>query len=197
MAEDIQKIESINPELPKPIAFNCWKHHLGYVQGILNNQPNFNKDDSFIREILQFIGTSQFDYYIGTLDIFKISNEVMAYLKSENITNFEEYKRWLISSDNDYRCISISDESNWTLRLGHSSNRYIHIHPSRHSKKTVRIKSSSLKTAYAFLFYYRSSDMEITIEKINSIRNKLAKLPTLKPTSPSSAVRRIIDLFVS
>lgn len=194
MAENQEEIKSINQELPKPIAFNCWKHHMGFVWNILNSQTN-SKNDSFIREILQFIGDSQLDYYLGNLDVFTISNETIERLKAESIFDQNNYKEWLTSGNTDYRCITLSDGSNWTLRLGQSNDRYIHIHPSRHSKKTIRVKSSTLKTAYAFLFYYGFSDAEISIERVNYVRNRLAKLPALKPTSPLIAVRRIIDLY--
>ncbi len=195
MAENYQDIKSINNELPKPIAFNCWKHHFGFVRNILNNPTNNSKNDNYIREIIQFIGESQFDYYLGNLDVFVVANEVSDYLKSQNAFNQIDYKEWLNSEGADFRCISLSAGSNWTLRLGQGNDRYIHIHPSRHSKKTVRVKSSSLKTAYAFLFFYGLSDAEISIEKVNYVRNRIAKLPALKPHSPLTALRRILDLY--
>lgn len=195
MVENHQEIKSINHELPKPIAFNCWKHHLGFVRNILDKQTNYSKSDIFLREIVQFIGESQFDYYLGTLDVFTLSNEVIDFLKSENAFSHNNYKEWLYSEGADYRCISLSDGSNWTLRLGQADDRYIHIHPSRHSKKTIRVKSSSLKTAYVFLFYYGLSDSEISIVKVNFVRSKFAKLPSLKLTSPLAAISRILNLF--
>ncbi len=196
MVDNQQEILSINYELPKPIAFNCWKHHLGYVRNVLDKQTNYSKNDTFLREIVQFIGESQFDYYLGTLDVFSISNEVIDYLKSVKAFSHNDFKEWLASEGADYRCISLSDGSNWTLRLGQGDDRYIHIHPSRHSKKTIRLKSSSLKTAYVFLFYYGLSDAEISIAKVNHVRNKFAKLPPLKLTSPLAAISRIINFFI-
>lgn len=195
MVENHQEIKSINHELPKPIALNCWKHHLGFVRNVLAKQSNYSKSDTFLHEIVQFIGGSQFDYYLGTLDVNTLSNEVIDFLKSENAFSPKNYKEWLNSEGIDYRCISLSDGSNWTLRLGQGDDRYIHIHPSRHSKKTIRVKSSSLKTAYVFLFYYGLSDSEISIVKVNSVRNKFAKLPALRLTSPLAAISRILNLF--
>lgn len=187
-------IKSLNNELPKPIAFNCWKHHLGFVKGFLQNQTNYSKSEPFIREVIQFIGTSQFDFYIGNQTPMGIVNEIVSILEKENVLVLSDYSNWLSKEGADYRCVFISDGSNWTLRLG-QGDRYVHIHPSRHSKKTVRVKSSSLKSVYAFLFHYGISDAEISIEKINFVRNRLAKLPTLKPNSPLAAITRIIKLF--
>lgn len=195
MSDSLKDIKSINYELPKPIVFNCWKHHLGYVKNALNTKPDYGRNETFIREVVQYIGESQFDYYVGVLDVFSIANEVISYLKSKNVVSPIEYQEWLISAGVDFRCILLSDGSSWTLRLGPSSDRYIHIHPSRHSKKTVRVKSSSLKTVYAFLFYYGLSEADVSIEKVNYIRNKFAKLPVFKPSSPLTAICRILDLF--
>jgi len=195
MSDSIKDIKSINYELPKPIVFNCWKHHLGYVRNTLNNKTDYGRNENFIREIVQFIGESQFDFYTGSLDVLSITNEVISYLKSQNVVSLIEYQEWLISEGVDFRCVLLSDGSSWTLRLGPGSDRYIHIHPSRHSKNTVRVKSSSLKTAYAFLLYYGLSDAEVSIEKVNFIRNKFAKLPVFKPSSPLTAICRILDLF--
>jgi hypothetical protein len=195
MDDNHQDIKSIIQKLPINIAFSCWKHHLGFARNALNNRTNYSKSDNFIREIVQLIGGSNIDYYIGTLDILTIANEVIDYLKTENAFNPTDYKEWLISENTEYRCILLSDGSNWTLRLGKADERYIHIHPSRYSKKTVRVKSSSLKTAYAFLLHYGLSDSEISTDKINLVRNKFVKLPALKPISPLTAIRRILDLF--
>lgn len=195
MSDNQNEVRSINYELPKPIAMNCWKHHLGYVTHILNNQTNYSKNEAFIREIVQYIGESQFDYYIGSLDIFSVAGEIMSYLKSKNASSQIEYQKWLASEGVDYRCISLSDGSSWTLRLAPGNDRYVHIHPSRHSKRTVKVKSSSLKTVYAFLFYYGLSDAEVSIDKVNYVRNKFAKLPVFKSSSPLTAIYRILDLF--
>jgi len=196
MVENSCEAKSINHELPKPIALNCWKHHLGYVKHLLNNQTNNSRDTAFIRDILQFIGESQFDFYIGNLDAHGISEEVINQMKLINTLNPTDYQAWICSEGRDYQCISLSDGSNWTLRLGQNQNRYIHIHPSRHSKKTIRVKNSTLKTVYAFLFYYGLSNAEISIEKINFIRNKMVKLPTFKATSALVAISRLFNHFI-
>jgi hypothetical protein len=195
MSDNQYEIKSICNELPQPIAFNCWKHHLGYVKNILFSQ-SVNRNEKYIQEIIQFIGESQFDLYTGALDIIGISNEIMNHLRLIDVINLEEYKGWVNSDGKDYRFITLSDGSNWTLRLGQSNYRFIHIHPSRHSKKSVRVKNSTLKTVYAFLFYYGIAEDEISIEKVNFVRNKFVKLPPFKPSSTLVAISRILDLFI-
>jgi hypothetical protein len=195
MPENQYEAKSINQTLPNPIAFNCWKHHLGYVRDIFLNQSNYTSSETFIREVIQFIGESQFDFYKGTLDVHAVSNEVIIFLESINALNMVDYKLFIQSDGKDYKCISLSDGSNWTLRLGQSEDRYVHIHPSRHSKKTIRVKSSTLKTVYAFLFYYRLNNDEISVEKVNFVRTRFAKLPPLKPASALIAISRTISFF--
>ena len=108
MVENQYEAKSLNYELPQPIALNCWKHHLGFVKHLLNNQTNYSKNEAFIREIIQFIGESQFDFYIGTLDAFSISNEVIGQLKLLNALDLIDYKAWICSEGKDYKCILLS-----------------------------------------------------------------------------------------
>jgi hypothetical protein len=197
MIDKLSETKSLNSELPKPVAFSSWKHHLGYVHNFLKKQNYPSPNDSFIREIPQFIGNSNIDFYSGSLDVVSISNEILRILDSEKINSINDYINWITSDGLDYRCAVLSDGSNWTLRLGQSENRYVHIHPSRHSKKTVRVKSSTLKTVYAFLLYYGLSDTQISVEKVNFVRNKFVKLPPLKMTSTLAAVSRMLSLFVA
>jgi len=196
MADNQYDSKSLSNELPKPIAFSSWKHHRGYVHQVLSNQNKVCSNESFILEVVQFLGDSNIDFYTGILDPKAISSEIIQKLESEKINNLSDYKNWLFTEDLDYKCISLSDGSNWTLRLGQSESRYVHIHPSRHSKKTVRVKSSTLKTAYAYLLYYGLSDIEFSVEKINFVRRKFVKLPPFKPTSAMVAVSRILEFFL-
>jgi len=188
--------KSLNNELLKPIAFSSWKHHFGYVQRILKNQNNSIKNDSFIYESILLLGDSNIDYYTGSLDENSISNEIVLILAAEKISSREDYTNWIASDGSDFKCIFLSDGSNWTIRLGQNGNRYVHIHPSRHSKKTIRVKSSTLKTAYAYLLYYGLSDIDFSVEKVNFVRRKFVKLPPFKPNSALVAVSRILDLFL-
>jgi len=196
MADNQYDSKSLNNELPKPFAFSSWKHHRGYVHQVLSNQNKALSNESFILEVVQFLGDSNIDFYTGILDVKAISSEIIQKLEAERINTLSDYKNWLSTEGSDFRCISLSDGSNWTLRLGQNESRYVHIHPSRHSKKTVRVKSSTLKTAYAFLLYYGLADIDLSVEKLNFVRRKFVKLPPFKPTSAMVAVSRILDFFL-
>jgi len=186
---------SINHGLPKPIAFNCWKHHLGYIKSALISNDSFNVNHLYIHEIIQFIGECPIDFYYGSLDPNSISNQIISQIESKFALNVDDYKEWIFSEGSDYKNVFLSDGSNWTLRLGINDDRYIHIHPSRYSKKTIRVKSSTLKTALAYYYHYGLLDDQISVEKVNYIRRKFVKLPPFKSTSPLVAVSRITALF--
>jgi len=195
MAEIVNGALSINQRLPKPIAFNCWKHHMGYIKDSLDSNESFSTSHLNIHEIIQFIGDTNVDFYYGDLDPISISNQIINHIEQEITISIDTYNEWICSEGNDYKTIYLSDGSNWTLRLGQIKERFIHIHPSRHSKKTVRVKSSTLKTVMAYFFTFGIYDVQISVEKINKVRSKIAKLPSLKPTAPLVAVFRIADRF--
>jgi hypothetical protein len=72
---------SLNLILPKPIAFNCWKHHLEYVKSTLDSNSYFNVSRLNIHEIIQHIGESNVDFYYGNLAPETISSQVISYLE--------------------------------------------------------------------------------------------------------------------
>jgi hypothetical protein len=196
MKDSQYELKSLNLQLTAPIAFNCWKHHVGFIKKVLNDKSNIG-NENFIREVILFIGESQFDLYAGVLDEQSISAEILQYLKSINAFEYKPYTSFIHSNDSDFKCISLSDGSTWTLRLGQGDDRYIHIHPGRHSKKTMRVKSSTFKTVLAFLLFYDNPFDEISVDKINFVRHRIVKLPTLKPNSSLIAISRTLDLFIA
>jgi hypothetical protein len=195
MDEKLNGLMSINHKLPKPVAFNCWKHHMGYIKETLSTNDLSGVSHLNIYEIIQCIGDSQIDFYYGSLDPESISNQIISQVELKGALNISEYKEWIRSEDSDYKNIILSDGSTWTARLGQSDERYIHIHPSRYSKKTVRVKSSTLKTVLAYFYHFGFFDDQISVEKVNFVRHKIVKLPSFKATSSLVAVFRISNLF--
>jgi hypothetical protein len=188
---------AINQLLTKPIAFNCWKHHLHFIKNSLEKNSEFNVSHLNIHDIVQHIGESNVDFYYGSLDVNDISKQVISYIETLGRIDFDDFTKWVNSNGVDFKSITLSDGSTWTIRLGSSIERFIHIHPSRHSKKTVRVKSSTLKTVLAYFYTYSLNDDKITVEKVNRIRNKIVKLPSVRPNSQLTAVSRLADYFLS
>jgi hypothetical protein len=195
MDESLLGRSSVNHTLPEPIAFNCWKHHMGYVKETLISNDSYNFSHIKINEIIEFIGNTNIDFYYGSLDPNNISNEIISRMTAEIDLNINNFKEWVRSNDSDYKEIVLSDGSSWTIRLGQINNRFIHIHPSRYSKKTIRVKSSTLKTAVAFFYNYGFSNENFSVEKINFIRHKIVKLPPFKSNSSFVALSRVVGVF--
>jgi len=188
-------IQTWNSSLPEPIALNCWKHHLGYVKSFILSQSiiNFNN----INEPFQYNKDSLTDFYIGDLDCINISNQVINHSDLLGIKGISQYRNWLTNRGVDYKCIQLSDGSSWTLRLGKDERRYIHIHPSRYSPNTVRIRRSTLTTAIAYICQFGIQKNVISLEKVNFARKEFTKLPFVKPSSSLTAISRVLHLFFS
>lgn len=195
MNDNVFEIKSLNVNLPEPIALNCWKHHLGYVKSCFSTQtlPPISQEE--IKESILFIGDSLLDIYVGILGVHDISRQVLNHHELIKISNLLEYQSWIKGEAKSYKNIYISDGSSWTLRLGTNDKRYIHIHPSRYSCNTLRVRGSTLKTVIAYVAYFGLSDRNITVEKVNIARLNLTKLPPIKSTSSLIAVNRIFKLF--
>ena len=195
MTEIPNHASAVNPILPKPIAFNCWKHHLKFIKDSLEKNSSYNISHLNIHEIIQHIGDTNVDFYYGVLEPIDISNQIIVQLEANIKVEYSSFAEWVNSEGVDYKDLTLSDGSNWTIRLGQITDRFVHIHPSRYSKKTFRVKSSTLKTVIAYFYTYGIFDDQISVEKVNRVRNKIAKLPSFRPTSSLTAVCRITDRF--
>ncbi|MCX6149610.1 MAG: hypothetical protein NTX22_03690 [Ignavibacteriales bacterium] len=139
-------------DIPTPILLNCWKHHIGFIQKQIKNiHKGSEKSLEKVLFYLRTIGESQMDLYLGELTPNEISRKIIDEMKKLKITSREEYKNLFLTDGIDYKLIEISDGSSWTLRFGNNANRYIHIHPSRNSIHTVRVRATTLKTAILVL----------------------------------------------
>ncbi len=156
-------------ETIEPVLLNCWKHHSGFIKSKI---AQYKKNpESNIRELVNemlSIGESLMDLYIGELTPQEIANAVANHLTNESISGPVEYKNWLNLEDKDFKIIKLADRSQWTLRLGEKKTKYVHIHPSRYSPHTVRVRSTTLKSAILFSTFdeYRAKDQLVLINRI-------------------------------
>jgi hypothetical protein len=181
--------------IQSPVAFNCWKHHAGYIKNQIKSLYAAKISEENFWNILLVIGESQMDIYLGKLSPQEICDEIISKLKSAGVLAFKDYKKWLYEEGKEYKLIKISDDSVWTLRLGKQEERYIHIHPGRYSPKTIRIKALTLKTAIAALIKYGINVQLIDTASINEVRIKILNSPPVKKVSSDSAVIRVINIL--
>lgn len=181
--------------IPQSIIFNCWKHHAGFIKKQIR-QINNKKDIEALTSYLSKIGESQMDLYLGMLSPKEISNEVVSSLKQKKIFSSEQYVKWLSKNNKDYQLLPMKDKSVWILRLGENPERYIHIHPGRHSPNTIRVKATTLKTIILILSLKQIGEIKsFETETINQVRKKYLNEPPLKSISKASGLSRLIDLF--
>ena len=179
----------LNCNVPVPVTFNCWKHHAKFIKTQLRDSSESNSWELVLKKLLLVIGKSQMDLYLGKFSPVKIGEEIIAYLKKKKVFDKNSYSDWLSRDEKQYRLMTISDSSIWTLRPGQDKERYLHIHPGRQSPLTIRVKAHTLKTAIVSIAYAKMAGTPATdLNFINSIRKNFLNLPPLKSISNQSGL---------
>ena len=189
------KSYEMNCTVNEPVLLNCWKHHADFIRSRVKEykaDPAPNVSD--LRQRLLLIGESLMDLYLGKLTPEEITGSMISYFRKQKILNREDYRVWLTSGRKEYRNLIMKDESIWTLRLGVREERYIHIHPSRYSPHTIRVRSSSLKSAILYCILETQNDKN-QLSFINKIRKEYLSLPPLKNLKPDSALFNLITII--
>ncbi len=189
------KYFNISCEVPRPVLLNCWKHHAGFIKSKIkeyNGQSEIHSEH--LREKILLIGGSLMDLYLGALAPSEIAGSIVDYLDQQKFSGIDNYRKWLRGEGKNYREVEISDQSRWTLRLGEKQERYIHIHPSRYSPHTIRVRSSSLKSAILFCVL-NSGETANILSHINGIRKEYLDLPPLKNLNSASALLNLVRIF--
>ena len=183
--------------IPKPVLLNCWKHHLQFIAGKINEQVNSNKLFK-LNEALLKIGNSTLDLYCGNISPGEVAKFSLHFLNKSGYYSFENYKKWITESKQGYRSASLPDRSVWIFRIGDDPERYIHIHPGRNVPNTIRVKATVLKIAICAISESKISECDpSSIECINRVRKKYLDLAPSKNIRTGSALSKIITLIKS
>ena len=183
-----------NCKLPAPVKFNCWKHHLEFIRDQVKKGRKENLSAGLIKKILLVIGESRMDLYCGKLSPRAIAGEIIDSLYRFDAHALSSYKNWLYESGRDYRLLTLSDSSVWTLRTGKDKKQFVHIHPGRYSPLTFRVRALTLKSAIAAVLSARSLN-EIDIGFLNKIRKNILDAPPLKSFSYKTSLGKLINLL--
>ncbi|GBD86423.1 hypothetical protein BMS3Abin03_00343 [bacterium BMS3Abin03] len=134
------------------------------------------------------------DIYLGKLSPQSIAAEIIHKLKQSGSDSISTFKSWLYDTGKDYRLLTVSDKSVWTIRLSNNSKRYVHIHPGRYSPHTVRVKALTLKTAIvSAILSTKEKYFELTF--INNIRVSILNAPPLKSINASSGLGKFLSII--
>jgi hypothetical protein len=186
------KFYEMNCAVSQPVLLNCWKHHAGFIRSkIIEYQNRSAAGLSDLQNRILMIGESLMDLYLGYLTPDEIADSIIGYFHDQNILKREDYHIWLTSGGAEFRNLVLNDASIWTLRLGVREERYVHIHPSRYSPHTIRVRSSTLKSAILYLVL-ETRNVEDQLTLVNDIRKTYLNLPPLKNLKPDSALSRLI-----
>jgi len=180
--------------IPEPLLFNPLKHYLPYIRDFISNyMPDHAKPElkNVTRE-LKHLGTCVMDIYTGELSQDSVFNEIREFLKTGDIEVKEAYRKWTGTDFNDYRIISLSDGSQWTLKFHNNETRYVHIFPARSSPHTFRIKANTLKSAILYVIMIGKD--YVSEDDLNKAR-ALAGLSPIREVGDAEAVTEMIEIL--
>jgi hypothetical protein len=182
-------------QMPEPILLNPLKHHLGFIREFIDRMDGntVGETDELTRE-LKHIGISVMDIYTGVLSVDDICLEVHNYLKGKSLLEKGKYSAWAGTNIHDFRIITISDNSQWTLKYHDHERRFVHLFPARSSPHTFRIKSNTLKSAILFIILIGKN--YISEEDLNKAR-ALAGLSPIREVADTEAITEMIEIIRS
>jgi len=185
----------IDAEVPEPFLFNGLKHHKLVAKNFIEAmKAKAINNDNAIRLLLK-TGNCTMDFYYGELSPIQIAEELKIHLISRELWSYNELKVHLNSLKGKYLNIPASDSSIWTIICGRDSSRYIHFHPARGSRFTVRIKAITLRTA----IFMKSNHEDLThltlLETINRIRVGILSESPVRDLSNAKRLMRLLSLF--
>jgi hypothetical protein len=127
--------EKVN--IPLPIRFNPLKHHRNFLLRLLNTDS-----PEMIINLLDPVCNNYIDLYTGSLTFQEITLQVIDLLKSMGVIDPKEFVHW-VNGNRGYRKLTLIDGSEWIVRTGNESERFVHLHPSRTGPFTIRFKGST------------------------------------------------------
>jgi len=161
-------------DMPIPVRFNPFKHHRNYILGILESASSEE-----IISLLDPVCNNYIDIYTGSIIPEAIGNAVIGILKSKQVFQLDDFTRW-VDSTNGYQQIKLEDGSEWIVRISKEAERYIHIHPMHTGPFSIRLKGSTLKTAYLLKVGFRVSQEMLSLENVNRVRMQIGLSPVKK-----------------
>lgn len=180
--------------IPEPILFNPLKHHLGLIKEFININSEYKPGKILQSQIksISHLGRSVMDLYTGYLTINDICCEVKEFLKKNDISKRDLFLLWEGKNSNNYSLITLSDNSQWTIKSHHNTKRYVHIFPARNNQFSVRTKGNTLKTA--ILYNLMIAKNFISVDDLNNVR-AILKLSPIKSSVNTESITKLIELI--
>jgi hypothetical protein len=180
-------------QIPDPILFNPFKHHLGFIKEFINrniDEPGLNIQ--MLSKDIRHLGTSVMDIYNGKLSVRNICSETVDFLGNKGIIFQEPYLLWAGTNTDSFRITTLSDGSQWTLKYHNDLHRFVHLFPARNSSHTFRVKANTLKSALIYNIII-GKDL-VTGEDLNKVRPFLGLSP-VKDAIDAEAILEMIEIL--
>jgi len=181
-------------QIPEPLLFNPLKHYLPFIKDLINKNiasPEGTAQKDLIRE-LRHIGNCVMDIYTGELTQEIIFREVGLFLEANGLIMKESYMLWAGTGFDDFKIITLSDSSQWTLKYYNHEAHYVHIFPARQSPRTFRVKANTLKSAILYLVIIGKD--YVSEDDLNKARDHI-KLSPVKDVAETEAISEMIDIL--
>lgn len=178
-----------------PVLLNTWKHHAGTLRERIAACNN-NDQLGLLASRLVKIGAELMDLYTGALPPAAIAEKVIALLESDGRLALCEYRPW-VAEAGGYRTVTLAeDQSQWVLRLGEETGRYVHIHPGRWAPNTRRVRANVLKTAVMVLAHARVHGGDARdIRLINTVRQKYLSLSPMRSIEGEQGLGAVLSVL--
>lgn len=177
----------------KPFVFNLLKHHIRFARALIKNYRK--EDEEEFIALMNKGGNLWCDYYFGRLTPKLIAGEVKTFLSERDLLAKQQFDAWILNARGKFRNISLSDGSEWTLLIGTEPGKYIHLHPARYSKFTIRVRLAALKTVISGVLFYGDIFTNPDYEKINFIRKTILGLSPLALAGNVAHLQKIARIF--
>jgi hypothetical protein len=181
----------VNCHIPEPFVFNPLKHHLAFIKDFSFSEPDPEKATVLIKEI-KHLGTSVMDVYTGKLKIEEIINEISKIIQNKDLLTVENFSSWTGKGFSDFKIVTLSDNSQWTLKYYQGGSRYVHFFPARLSPHTFRVKANTLKSAILYILLVGKD--YVTGEDLNRTRGN-AGLSPVKEVAETEAISEMIEII--
>lgn len=175
--------------IPIPIRFNPLKHHRNFM---LKRLAGLSAEE--ISGLLEPVCNNYNDVYTGALSPTDIAKRIIGILTADNVLGRENFTRWL-NGNEAYRKLLLDDGSEWIVRLGNEDERYIHLHPSRSGRHSIRFKGSSLKTVFLIKALQQDSNAPLSLEIVNRAR-MLIGLSPIKKLDRNKGILACFEKFI-
>ena len=186
----------LNQDLASPFLFNALKHHHGYQINFIEKTKNTENNGAELKSQLIKVGRLMIDLYYGPLSTICIGEEIKQNLLLLNVYAEDSYKNFIGNIGKKFRIMELSDGSNWTLLIGREHDRYVHIHPSRGSKYTIRVGALAIKTAICLQIYFPDKlKTHNLVNLTNEVRKKYLHESPIKNEIYTRGIKRVLDLF--